>query len=445
MDRAIIHLNVADFAVAVERAIDRRLAGRPVVIAPSGATRAIVYDMSEEAYRAGVRKGMALARAARLCRDACVLPPHPERYEQAMAALLQCALPYSPRIEAGDGDGHLFVDATGTGRLFGPPVDVAWRLRREIRTGLCLAPIWSVAPNKLTAKVASRLVKPEGEYIVAAGEEQAFLAPLGLELIPGIEREDLIRLREFNLTRVHEVIALQLEELQAPFGRRAMFLYEAVRGIDPSPVLAAGEKPPAIKGGHTFATDTNDTGALLAALYRLVEQAGDELRRRRRTAQRIAVVLDYSDGVRCIRSAAARPATANDIFLFETARRVLFLAWTRRVRVRHLGLVCDRLVFPPAQLALFGDDRRHVEKSERLIGAIDAVRHRFGGDALQVGRTLAAQEKIFTAKAQRTQSSFLCLAAETPARQTAQPCGGNYTSPRYSLRQERRSTWTSIS
>jgi len=324
-------------------------------------------------------------------------------------------------------------------------VDVAWRLRREIRTGLCLAPIWSVAPNKLTAKVASRLVKPEGEYIVAAGEEQAFLAPLGLELIPGIEREDLIRLREFNLTRVHEVIALQLEELQAPFGRRAMFLYEAVRGIDPSPVLAAGEKPPAIKGGHTFATDTNDTGALLAALYRLVEQAGDELRRRRRTAQRIAVVLDYSDGVRCIRSAAARPATANDIFLFETARRVLFLAWTRRVRVRHLGLVCDRLVFPPAQLALFGDDRRHVEKSERLIGAIDAVRHRFGRDALQVGRTLVAQEKIFTAKAQRTQSSFLCLAAETPARQTAQPCGGNYTSPRYSLRQERRSTWTSIS
>jgi DNA polymerase-4 len=433
MDRSIIHLNVADFAVAVERTIDRRLAGRPVVIAPCGATRAVVYDMSEEAYRAGVRKGMALTRAARLCREARVLPPRPERYAQAMAALLQCALPYSPRIEAGDNDGHLFIDATGTGRLFGPPMDVAWRLRREIRVGLRLAPIWSVAPNKLTAKVASRLVKPEGEYIVAAGEEQAFLAPLDLELIPGIEREDLIRLRELNLRRVHEVIALRLEDLQVPFGRRAMFLYEATRGIDPSPVLAAGEKPPAIKADHTFDTDTTDTDTLLAVLYRLVEQAGDELRRRRRAAQRIAVVLDYSDGVRGIRSAAARPATANDLSLFATARRVLFLAWTRRVRVRHLGLVCDRLAFPPAQLSLFGDDRRHVEKSERLIGAIDAVRQRFGRDALQVGRTLATQEKIFTAKAQRTQSSFLCLAAQTPARQTAPPCGGNYTSPRYSF------------
>jgi DNA polymerase-4 len=388
MDRSIIHLNVADFAVAVERAFDRRLVDRPVVIAPQGAARAVVYDMSEEAYRTGVRKGMALGRAVRLCRDACVLSPHPERYEQAMAGLLQCALPYSPRIEAGAIDGHLFIDATGTGRLFGPPMDVAWRLRRKIRAGLCLAPIWSVAPNKLTAKVATRLVKPEGEYIVAAGEEQAFLAPLGLELIPGIEREDLLRLREFNLTRVHEVAALPLEELQVPFGKRAMGLYEAVRGIDPSPVLAAGEKSPTIPVGHTFAPDTNDSDALLAALYRLVERAGGELRRRRRAAERVGVTLDYSDGARCIRSIAARPATANDFALFAIARRALLFAWTRRVRIRHLQLVCDRLVFPPAQMALFGGDRKQSEKDERLIGAIDAVRRRFGDDAIYTGRTV---------------------------------------------------------
>ena len=394
MDRAIIHLNVADFAVAVERAMDRRLTGRPVVIARAGAERAAVYDMSEEAFRAGVRKGMTLAQAVRRCRDARILPPHPERYEQAMRALLQRALPCSPRIEAGENDGHLFIDATGTGRLLGPAMDVAWRLRREIRTHLGLAPIWSVAPNKLTAKVATRLVKPEGEYIVAAGEEQPFLAPLRLELIPGIERDDLSRLREFNLTRARDVAALRLEELRVPFGSRAMFLYETVRGIDPSPVLAVGEKPPAVAASHVFATDTNDTDTLLAALYQRVEEVGSELRRRRRAAQRVAVVLDYSDGARCIRQAAARPATANDISLFETARKALFLAWARRVRIRHLRLVCDRLVFPPAQLALFGDDRQQAEKHDRLIGAMDAVRYRFGGNALQVGRTSAAQEEF---------------------------------------------------
>jgi DNA polymerase-4 len=401
MDRSIIHLNVADFAVAVERAVDRRLAGRPVVVALPGAARAAVYDMSEEAYRAGVRKGMALARAKRLCRDACILPPHPERYEQAMRTLLQHALPYSPRIEAGDIDGHLFIDATGTGRLFGPPQDVAARLRRELRSRHRLGPIWSVAPNKLVAKVATRLVKPEGECVVEPGAEQAFLAPLGLELIPGIERDDLVLLREFNLRRAHEVAALRLEELHVPFGRRAMLLYEAVRGIDASPVLAVGEKPPTVTAGHAFDIDTNDTATLLAALYRLVEQAGEELRRRRRAAQRAAVALDYSDGVRCVRQAAVRPATANDIILFEAARQALVRAWARRVRIRHLRLVCDRLVFPPAQVALFDGDRQLTEKRERLIGAVDAVRRRFGREAVAIGRTVCAASIMLRPKGEK--------------------------------------------
>ena len=94
MERSIIHLNIADFAVAVERAVDGRLRGRPVIIAPEGAARAAVYDMSQEAYLSGIRKGMALRRATRLCKDAQILPPHPDRYEHTMCALLKQTLPY---------------------------------------------------------------------------------------------------------------------------------------------------------------------------------------------------------------------------------------------------------------------------------------------------------------------------------------------------------------
>ena len=88
MDRSIIHINVADFAVAVERVLDRRLDGRPVIVAPEGAARAAVVDMSEEAFQTGVRKHMPLGRALRRCRDARVLPPRPDRYGQAMARML---------------------------------------------------------------------------------------------------------------------------------------------------------------------------------------------------------------------------------------------------------------------------------------------------------------------------------------------------------------------
>ena len=388
-DRSIIHLNVADFAVAVEQAVDGRLKDRPVIIAPEGAARAAVYDMSEEAYRSGIRKGMALRRAVRLCKDARILPPHPDRYEHTMRALVKQALPYSPLIESGETDGHLFVDVTGTARLFGPAVDVAWRLRRQVKRDLGLDPIWSVAPNKLVAKVATRLVKPDGEYVVGAGEEEALLAPLPIGLVPGIEHSDLRRLREFNLSRVFHLTALSREQLQIPFGTRALFLYEAARGIDPSPVLPVGQKPPKIIIDHQFGNDTNDKSTLESALYGLVEQAGDKLRRRRRAARRVAVLLDYSDGMRCARQLAAKPATANDITLFELARRTLRLAWTRRIRIRHIRLICDRLTFPPAQLALFAAEQKQTERRDNLISAIDRIRQRFGNEAVRFGRSLA--------------------------------------------------------
>ena len=270
-ERSIIHINVADFAVAVERSMDRRLRERPVVIAPEGATRAAVYDMSEEAYQSGVRKGMALRRALRYCPDAAVLAPHTDRYERAMVGLLKYTLPYSPLIEMTDHKGHLFVDATGTGRLFGPPPDLAVRIRRTVRTEMGFDPIWSVASNKLVAKVATRIVKPSGEYIVRPGDEAGFLAPLPVHLIPGIETEDLKRLREFNLTCAGQVTHLSPDQLSIVFGKRSQSLYEAVRGVDPSPVLPVGQERPVVHAGHAFGNDTNDTAAVESTLYRLIE------------------------------------------------------------------------------------------------------------------------------------------------------------------------------
>ena len=381
---------MADFAVAVERAVDRRLNERPVIIAPEAAARAAVYDMSNEAYMAGIRKGMALHRAVRLCKDVKILPPHPDRYALAMRDVLKRALLYSPLIETGEDDGHLFMDASGTTRLFGPPMNVARRLRKQIKTDLGLNPIWSVAPNKLVAKVATRLVKPDGEYVVSAGEEKSLLAPLPVSLIPGIERNDQLRLREFNLARVFQVSALSLEQLEIPFGYRALSIYEAVRGIDPSPVLPVGQKPPKVMADYEFGNDTNNEHTLQAVLYRLVEQVGSQLRRRRQAARRIAIILDYSDGIRRARQIAARPATANDLLLFELARRALQLAWMRRVRIRHMCLICDRLVFPPAQLELFAADQKAGEKRCGLITAVDSIRHRFGNEAIRMGRVLAA-------------------------------------------------------
>lgn len=387
-ERSIIHLNVADFAVAVERAVDSRLRKRPVIVAPGGAARAAVYDMSDEAYQQGVRKGMPLRRALRCCRDAAVLPPHPERYEHAMTRFYKHVLPYSPLIEMTDHNGHLFIDATGTGKLFGPPPDVAWRIRKTVRADMGFDPIWSVAPNKLVAKVATRLVKPAGEYIVQTGDEEAFLRPLPLGLIPGIESQDLKRLQEFYLTYAGQVANLSLDQLSVVFGRSSRSLYDAVRGIDPSPVVAITKKQPMVKADHEFGNDTNHVPVVEAALYRLIEQAGTQLRWRRLATKRIRILLDYSDGRRTARQTAADPPTANDFRLFALAKPILKRAWTRRVRIRHLHLICDRLVYPAAQMELFPACEAKNKASDNLITALDAIRRRFGWNAIGTGRTL---------------------------------------------------------
>ena len=390
--RAVVHLNVANFAVAVERGVDCRLRDWPVIVAHEGAARAVVYDMSEEAYQAGIRKGMALHRARRRCRDARLLSPHFDRYERAMHALQARALPFSPRVEVVDEGGHLFVDLSGTGRLFGPPVDVAWRLRNEIRSDLGLDPIWSVAPNKLVAKVATRLVKPTGEYIVEPGQERQFIAPVPVHLLPGLQRQDLALLRELNLLCAADVARLSLPQLSDAFGPGAGLLHDTVRGIDPSPVLPAGRRQGKVWLDHEFGDDQHRPEVVEGILFGLVERAGRLLRQRRLGARRVGVQLDYSDGLRALRQASRREATANDFVLFGLGQAALRRAWTRRVRLRHLRLVCDRLAAPSAQLSLLPGEQGQADKQELVVGALDRIRQRFGAGAIQAGRTLGTGE-----------------------------------------------------
>jgi DNA polymerase-4 len=387
-ERFIIHLNVADFAVAVERMSDCRLKERPVIIAPQGAPRATVYDMSEEAFQNGVRKGMLLSTARKRCKEARVVSTHFHCYESAAKALVQCALTYSPLVEMTDVNGHLFVDATGTSKLFGPAPDVAWRIRKEVRKTLGADPIWSVAPNKLIAKVATRLVKPVGEYIVGAGDEAGFLAPVPLSLIPGIDPKDLHIFHTLNTTCAGQAASWSEDQLEVLFEKRSRPIHEAVRGIDPSPVLPVTEKQPVISATHEFGEDAHDPRAILGALYALVEEAGRQLRTRRLAARHAEISLDYSDGGHSSRGVKVHPATDNDLDLFASARQALSKAWVRRVRIQRLQLTCSRLDQPSSQLFLFEEPGK--KRSKNLISTLDAIRERFGTASVQMGRTLNA-------------------------------------------------------
>ncbi len=389
MARSIIHLNVTDFAVAVERLLDRSLLNRPVIVTTSQSWRAVVHDMSEEALRDGVRKGMLLKDARRLCSKAVLKEAQPKIYRKAMRGMLRQALPYSPLVETGNNDGHLFLDVSGTSRLFGPPADIACHIRESTQNHLGLNPIWTVATNKLVAKAASRLVKPTGEYIVEAGTEETFLSPLPIPILPGLYPKELSRLEEFNLRIISEVSALSCSQLVVPFGKRAEKIYYAVRGIDSTPIFSMARTPPKICVEHFFNNESNDWQLALAVLFELAEKAGRKLRHRNLVARQISVWLEYADRRRAIRQVTVKKGICHDDTLFSLAQAVLKRAWIRRIQLRRLRLICAKLTAPSSQAFLFPEEKKHIAHRQNLTTALDRIRMRHGEASIRHGRCLA--------------------------------------------------------
>jgi DNA polymerase IV len=392
MVRSIIHLNIADFAVAVESNIQPSLKGYPLIIAPLGAPRAVVYDMSDEAYKQGIRKGMPLARARQIHRKIKIIPPRFNQYERVMQDLIKQTIAFTPLIESGTSDGHIFLDITGSGRLFGPSADVAFKLKKAFKKTFNFDPVWSVATNKLVAKVATRIVKPVGEYIVRPGDEKAFLAPLPLHLIPGLVKTDLRKFHEFNLFLVSQARALTLEQLKVPFYHRAPLIYDGIRGIDSAPVKAFCENHSCIQADHEFSTDTNIADLLKKALYTMIENVCKTLRKRNLNGDAVKIILSYSDGLQRMASLKLVPATSNDMVMFEKCTRLLNKTWTRRIRIRHMRLICEKFSRPEMQWELFPIRTRETKQAE-LILAMDKIREKFGIHSIKTGLTLMGSNK----------------------------------------------------
>jgi DNA polymerase-4 len=388
MERSIIHLNIADFAAAVEILLVPALKGYPVIIAPTGSPRATVYDMNERAYGEGIRKGMSLARARRINRKIKIIPPRFNRYEQVMYAILKTSRAYTPTIEFGPWDGHFFLDITGTGRLFGPPTDVALRLKREMNKRWGLDPIWSLATNKLVAKVATRIVKPRGEYIVNPGEEETFLEPLPVTLLPGLSPTEIRRLKAFNLVYIHQVRALSLAQLFVPFDHRARHIHDLVRGKDTTPVTHAAPVEAPRHRDHEFTEDTNDAGQLKRALYLLSQALCCDLRRQERITTHLSLTLSYSDGRYQTVTKKLTVPTANEMALFTETTPLLFRAWRRRICIRHIRLTSSRSARQHTQPTLWVENPK-ADRQEKIFRVVDAIRTKFGPHAVGTGLTLA--------------------------------------------------------
>jgi DNA polymerase-4 len=396
MARSVLYIDPPAFCTTVEALVAPALRGRPLAVAAPGADRATVLALSPEAQAAGITRGMPVRQAQKRCPDLMLLPPNPKLYARASAALHDIFRRYAPIIEP-RGYGHAYLDVTGTGALFGPPVDVALRIHREARSGIRLPVTVGVGANKLVTTVAAgqrdtdRSGSRDAVIPVPKGGEAAFLSPHRVTLLPDIAERIRERLDDYQLDLIGAVAAVGAPALGQVFGRAGAELHAKARGIDPRPVL-----PPAIRrefrAAHTLATDTNDLGVLLALLRRLTERLGVNLRTRHLVTRRLRLDLAYAD-YSTSRRIVTLPGAALDVALLDAARRAFTLANTKRIAVRTVALAAEQLAEMDTQTDLFeGANLVFAPRGSKadnhnvvIQAAIDQIRTRWGAPGIARG------------------------------------------------------------
>lgn len=389
MHRNVIYLDVTAFPIAVERVIEPRLRGRPVIVAPPGAERAIITAASEEARRAGIRKGMPVFRARKLCRNAIVLPPNPVLYERASQAFIRLLNQYSPILEPA-GYGRAYLEMTGTTRLFGAARDIAARIQREAATQLHLLATVGVASNKLVSHVAADVIRQAGVQDVRPGDEASFLAPLPVRQLPGVGPATLEQLLEFNIRQIRELADVPLSHLVIAFGAEGVRLHERALGIDPTPVYPPTAAP-ALLEEKMLKEDSNDYALLTACVFQLIERGARRLRNTHWSTGKITLHLRYADYREAVQHNRLSPPTSTEPRLFTAAQSLLAKTLIRRTRVRYVSIRFSELgpAFEPLPLFPTADDPTS-EASSPIYRTIDHLRQRFGDNAIQWGRVVQA-------------------------------------------------------
>ncbi|MCX7786794.1 MAG: hypothetical protein N2442_03745 [Spirochaetes bacterium] len=386
-ESTILHVNVTDFMAAVEEVRDPSLRGRPFVVGWQGRSRAIVLAVSETAFQEGVRRGMWLEVARKKVRTLKVLAPCYEVYHRADARLAEVARRFSPVVEQ-RGGGHLYLDLTGTRRLFGPPVDCAERVRKEIIEATDLFPALGLASAKVVSKVGTRVARPSGFIAVPRGEERSFLAPLDVSLLPGVGARLLTRLHLLRVRTIGELASLSEEEADV-LGPYGLVLRNRALGMDTTPLKVgsrglAGQRGTGentLSAGISLPEDANDVHLLLSALRSLLFDLGFTLRTRGLSARTLRLQVTYSDGIQAHGTWRFPTPVSSDGELMKAGQVLLPRVLRRRIRVRTLRCDLGGLEPETGQLDMEG---MHEGKVRTLQESLDRIRNRFGREGIRL-------------------------------------------------------------
>ncbi len=406
--RSILLADCDVYYVQLARIADPEGAGREplLIVGGSAESRGVVCSATYEVRKFGVRSGMPISRAVRLCPKAMCVPVPRELCSQKSDEIVTVLKRFAPEVESASPD-EAYLDLTTTmqtiyrGRTL---EDIAHTIRDAVQRETGIRISMGGATNKLVAKMAVEHAKPRdgaggnGVYIVAPGDEAHYLSRLALADFPGIGPRFQEELARIGWYKVADVAGVSLSELRQRLGDRSgEWLYDTIRGIDSSPVHQR-EEPKSMGREETFAADIMEDAQLEKEILQLVDRVTSDLRDSGYAARTITVKIKDSDFT--LRSAARTLDEAVTTYhaVAPVVRELLLqLRRKRRVAARLIGVSASHLsrIGGEEQFALFdGESSEGAETSRHreLAAALDDVRERYGRDVIGFGITSRRRE-----------------------------------------------------
>jgi DNA polymerase IV len=382
MTRAVLHVDMDAFYASVEQHDAPALKGRPVIVGWEGA-RGVVAAASYEVRAFGVHSAMPMRAALQRCPHAVCVRPRMQRYQEVSRTVFGVFHEITPLVEGLSLD-EAFLDVTASQALLGDGIEIAQRIKRRIRELTGLTASVGVASNKLVAKIASDLQKPDGLTVVTAHSQRALLDALSVRKLPGLGRKTGAKVEAAGIRTLGELRSAPDALLWPLFGRYSAWMRERASGIDERPVQPDLEEK-SLSAEDTFETDLAEPRVLQRQLARLADLAASRLRARELMAGCIGVKIRRGDFTTFTRQRAVAPPTCEGRAIGGVAAELLtrWLAANPGAKLRLLGVVLTELT-PAAQLGLFEEAR----PQSRVDATLDEARARFGTRALRRGNTI---------------------------------------------------------
>jgi len=387
--RTILHIDANAFFASVEQQANPELRGKPIAVV-GGHGRTVITTSSYEARAKGVKTGMAIWEGKRTCPDLIIVVGDNRKYTYTSTKINEIFRDYTPEVEAFSID-ESWLDVTYSLGIFGSAETIAYLIKARIRHSFGITCSIGIAPNKLLAKLASDLRKPDGLVVITPEDVSRVLERMPIKELCGIGKKMERHLNMMSIYTCGELGRCDEARLTRKFGIIGKRLKEMGQGIDHSPVIQYGEEGDVKSVGHsrTLERDIDDPVEIRRFLLQLSEMVGSRARRYGVSGKTIHLYVRYADFF----SSWGKQTTLKNYInqsddIYKAAISILSTVELEQP-VRLLGISLSNLKHQAEQLPLFAEDRRKLEATK----AMDAVNQRFGDMVVTFGSLLPGKEK----------------------------------------------------